>query len=58
MSDDLLSELTLIDMSRAQRMAWDRLLLLTAGIDSDEAKRIASLADADRAEAVLEMEIA
>jgi hypothetical protein len=58
MSDDLLSELTLIDMSRAQRMAWDRLLLLTAGIDADEAERIARLADTDRAEVNMEREIA
>ncbi|WP_181170989.1 hypothetical protein [Mesorhizobium sp. B2-1-3] len=45
---DLISELSLIDLSRAQRMAWEKLLLLTAGVDADEAERIVRRADADR----------
>jgi hypothetical protein len=59
MSDEHLSEITLIDMSRVQRMAWERLLLLTAGLSLTEAERITRLADADRsAIAAVEMEIA
>ncbi|TPK14130.1 hypothetical protein [Mesorhizobium sp. B2-5-11] len=59
MARDHIAELALIDLSRAQRIAWDRLLLLTAGINPDEAERIARLADEDRtAMAAVEVEIA
>ncbi|PBB75170.1 hypothetical protein CK227_10280 [Mesorhizobium sp. WSM4308] len=49
MPRDQIAEMALLlDLSRAQRMAWERLLLLTAGISPSEAETIVSLADKDR----------
>ncbi len=55
MSDDLIAEQTLIDHSQAQRAVWERRfhemdLLLTAGINADEAERIVRRTAADRKE--------
>ncbi|WP_246675735.1 hypothetical protein [Mesorhizobium sp. B1-1-4] len=59
MARDHLAEMALLDLSRAQRMAWERLLLLTAGISPAEAEDIVTLAEKDRqAVAAVEMEIA
>ncbi|TPM53238.1 hypothetical protein FJ959_22160 [Mesorhizobium sp. B2-2-4] len=59
MPRDHLAELALLDLSRAQRMAWERLLLLTAGISPAEAETIVTLAEKDRqAVAAVEMEFA
>lgn len=46
---DLIGEQAIIDLSRAQRQAWERMLLLVAGISPDEATRIAEEAARDRA---------
>lgn len=54
MAPDLLDETLNIEFSRRERQAWERTLLLIAGISPDEANRIAQLAAQDRA-AVEEM---
>ncbi|MBZ9759444.1 hypothetical protein LB553_00895 [Mesorhizobium sp. CA8] len=54
MARDELDERVNIELSRAQRQAWERSLLLIAGISPTEASRIAHLAAQDRA-AVEEM---
>jgi hypothetical protein len=47
MPRDLIAEQALIDISRAQRRAWE-FLLINAGIDPSEAFRIAEEASKDR----------
>jgi hypothetical protein len=44
---DFIAEQALIDISRAQRRAWE-FLLINAGIAPEEAFRIADLASKDR----------
>jgi hypothetical protein len=58
MPRDQIAEMAILDLSRAQRMAWERLLLLVAGISPSEAETIVTGADEDRqAVAAVELEL-